>query len=873
MINKLSKNEFQVKLFLKHFFINFKLIISILIFSFLMSSTYACCDENSQVCDDINIRSIVCSRSRDCCSNWNMYCVELALVFACPKVCGDGVCAMNREIEEDNENCISCPRDCGECFDSTLQEKCLNASRSSFEPTNSVDPELEYQWHLGTSKVTNVWNEYNIHGENVTISIVDDGVQWQHPDIQCNYNKELSYDIDRDQITVYTWQNDNHGTSCAGLVGARDNTVCGRGAAYRTNLVSLRVLGERFSDANAAIALSWKQDDIDIYSNSWGPSDNGATIERYPYSILAIKKGAIYGRKGLGNIYVWAGGNGRGQGDVSNYDELCNSIYTICVSSTDLEGVHSSYSEPGSNLLINAPSNNVISGVARYGIVTTDRMGFPGYQSNDCHRRFGGTSAAAPLAAGIIGLILQSNPSLTWRDMQHLLVNSVDQTDSKHASWKKNSANYYFSPNYGFGRINALNGVELAKNWKSLHNTPRLFFSYNINLSEYSDDGSNSIRIPEGLDKALIFTIPVDVLMNLENIAVTVSTLNGIRGTVIIAVESPSGTVSVLASGRSRDSGTFKNFPFTSVEFWGEPSIFQQEKIGNWKIIVYDNTKDLIISTLSSLQIVLYGLPTANISSTFEAHDINQVTNILDSSFMGKNTLLKDESGEVNLYWSIDAQYEELTFAVEILNVENFGYLTLSFPIEDNKFDSIVLYFNENRTAEVSDRYSESSDVSTFVPDKALFGTDDIRLVLGMKRSKKQIFIFERSLNTQDSVHDIIFSKDSNVKLKWSIGPEQGSYDKLETPIISGESTIQIFPVPRTSSSNNRWIIIGILSGLILVILTVIIYITIFIIGGIFLYIFKRQSSKNEDHIELDEEPEGSKEGTHDSVDIENNEE
>ena len=33
-----------------------------------------------------------------------------------------------------------------------------------------------------------------------------------------------------------------------------------------------------------------------------------------------------------------------------------------------------------------------------------------------------GTSASAPLAAGICALALEANPNLTWRDMQHLVV-------------------------------------------------------------------------------------------------------------------------------------------------------------------------------------------------------------------------------------------------------------------------------------------------------------------------------------------------------------------------------------------------------------------------------------------------------------------
>lgn len=37
---------------------------------------------------------------------------------------------------------------------------------------------------------------------------------------------------------------------------------------------------------------------------------------------------------------------------------------------------------------------------------------------------YAGTSASAPLAAGVCALGLEANPDLTWRDMQHLVVMS-----------------------------------------------------------------------------------------------------------------------------------------------------------------------------------------------------------------------------------------------------------------------------------------------------------------------------------------------------------------------------------------------------------------------------------------------------------------
>ena len=40
--------------------------------------------------------------------------------------------------------------------------------------------------------------------------------------------------------------------------------------------------------------------------------------------------------------------------------------------------------------------------------------------------RHSGTSASAPLAAGIFALVLEANPKLSWRDLQHLIVITSD---------------------------------------------------------------------------------------------------------------------------------------------------------------------------------------------------------------------------------------------------------------------------------------------------------------------------------------------------------------------------------------------------------------------------------------------------------------
>ena len=64
---------------------------------------------------------------------------------------------------------------------------------------------------------------------------------------------------------------------------AKSNDVCGVGVAYECNLGGLKLNFSDFTDLTSADALSHNGSYIDIYSNSWGPSDFGFTVEGPAY--------------------------------------------------------------------------------------------------------------------------------------------------------------------------------------------------------------------------------------------------------------------------------------------------------------------------------------------------------------------------------------------------------------------------------------------------------------------------------------------------------------------------------------------------------------------------------------------------------------
>ena len=137
-----------------------------------------------------------------------------------------------------------------------------------------------------------------------------------------------------------------------------------------------------------------------------------------------------------------------------------NSIFTLAISSTTESNEKPWYLEECPATLATTYS----SGDERSGdrdIVTTDIR-------HQCTTRHTGTSAAAPLAAGIIALALEANPSLTWRDVMFIVVLSSRPKAIKSNNYIANKRGFLVSSRYGFGLMDAGRMTELARNWKNV---------------------------------------------------------------------------------------------------------------------------------------------------------------------------------------------------------------------------------------------------------------------------------------------------------------------------------------------------------------------------------------------------------------------
>ncbi|KAL3319308.1 hypothetical protein Ciccas_002033 [Cichlidogyrus casuarinus] len=114
----------------------------------------------------------------------------------------------------------------------------------------------------------------NIRGQGIQVVLLDDGLQVDHPDLATNVDHDYTWNLSGEQSLT-----GSHGTSCAGLIAAvAENANCIVGGAPLAKLGIVKMIGYQITASEEAQALmSFLQQGVHVYSNSWGPADDGQT--------------------------------------------------------------------------------------------------------------------------------------------------------------------------------------------------------------------------------------------------------------------------------------------------------------------------------------------------------------------------------------------------------------------------------------------------------------------------------------------------------------------------------------------------------------------------------------------------------------------
>lgn len=542
-----------------------------------------------------------------------------------------------------------------------------------------TDPYFQYQWYLhntGQGGRTpgidlnlvdsdpnnfDVWDEYT--GEDITVGVVDDGVPLDHPDLSPNYNSSVplfpdyNYAIQGSPLT----KDDAHGTAVAGIIAAVRNDIGTVGIAYDAKITSYNPISSSFRSIGLTAALK-RQKAFDVSNNSWGTygpfADNPRYFARERQTFAALRDATTNGRNGLGTVFVFAAGNEFKLGfDVDSY-AISSSRFGIAVSAVNGQGRAADYSSAGSSLLISglAEGDEPTRGQDGFNIATTDRVGNQGYNpgssvlgkegsslagsDQNYTGEFSGTSATTPQISGVVALMLQANPDLSYRDVQEILAYSAVQNFPEQVQWRFNGARnwngggLHVNDNYGYGLVDAHAAVRLAETWQ-LESTN----ANEISLSSVRGFRQRNKKIPDSRRQFLETTLPVTQGLLVNHAELDIQVNHTAIEDLSIVLVSPSGTESLMFDGsqlakkqakltvgdesirfsRLRENpelalekgdrdmfrlGKFYqrglNYVFTSTFHWSETSG------GNWKVRVFDSGR-LGKGNLISAWVNLYG--------------------------------------------------------------------------------------------------------------------------------------------------------------------------------------------------------------------------------------------------------------------------
>ncbi|MCI5065486.1 S8 family serine peptidase [bacterium] len=282
------------------------------------------------------------------------------------------------------------------------------------------DPLLNDQHTLTSINLPQAWKT-TTGARSVIVGVLDTGIDYTHPDLAPNMWKNPgevpNNGIDDDHngyiddvhgIDTFSDDSDpmddnDHGTHCAGIIGARgDNRIGMSGIAWNTQLMALKFLGAHGSGSifDAIRAIDYAVDGgVDIVNASFGTT----------YPSVALDN-AIQRAERAGVLFVAAAGNaGSNNDEVPEYPASLPNNNIISVASGDREGNLSVFSNYGGRSVdIVAPGEHVLSTV-----------------SGGRYARFSGTSMAAPHVSGVAALLLSHNRKLKGTDLKRILLATV----------------------------------------------------------------------------------------------------------------------------------------------------------------------------------------------------------------------------------------------------------------------------------------------------------------------------------------------------------------------------------------------------------------------------------------------------------------
>lgn len=269
---------------------------------------------------------------------------------------------------------------------------CVPVSSEPAPTPEPSPPDQPIPWNIKMVGADRVWSR--VTGKGVKVAVLDTGIDDNHPDLSVSGGVSM--------VPAETsWDDDNgHGTHCAGIVGARNNTTGVVGVAPGCDLYAVKVLNAAGSGRLSWIlaGMGWaEQNGIDVASMSLGSNVNSpdaACTLAYQRAAERLSQAgclvvAAAGNNGRDPVNPWVGNPARCAG-------------FMAVAAVDKDRNLASFSSRGPATLCNDCGVEISApGVSINSTVPGGGLG-----------RKSGTSMACPHVSGAAALIKELHP--TW---------------------------------------------------------------------------------------------------------------------------------------------------------------------------------------------------------------------------------------------------------------------------------------------------------------------------------------------------------------------------------------------------------------------------------------------------------------------------
>ena len=268
-------------------------------------------------------------------------------------------------------------------------------------------------YHNGTNK----WYHTQVNSElawdistgsqSIKIAIIDNGAPSNHLDLNVFKQRDVS-DNDDDATPPQTYNQSSswsHGTHCSGLATAEINNSTGIASlGGNAELIIVKATGDNQNPSsiyNSYAGVQWAcENGANVISMSYGSENSSNALQELINAYPEI-------------VFLAAAGNDGNS--TQNFPAAYQNV--IGVGSVDSNDQRSSFS----NYNVGFPWVDIAApgGYSYGGLLSTVYT-----QNLNGYARFGGTSMATPFAAGLVGLMLSVNPSLSPSQIQGCLINS-----------------------------------------------------------------------------------------------------------------------------------------------------------------------------------------------------------------------------------------------------------------------------------------------------------------------------------------------------------------------------------------------------------------------------------------------------------------